>query len=53
DDYNVESEFSSSLSDDYFLTDDDNNEDNGSYMSMSIPPSPFAYDPYDSYNWKS
>ncbi|CAF2717785.1 unnamed protein product [Rotaria sp. Silwood2] len=57
DDYNVESEFSSSMSDDYFLTDDenndDNNEDNGSYISLSLPPSPFAYDPFDSYDWES
>ncbi|CAF2892582.1 unnamed protein product [Rotaria sp. Silwood2] len=57
DDYNVESEFSSSMSDDYFLTDDenndDNNEDNGSFISLSLPPSPFAYDPFDSYDWES
>ncbi|CAF3010867.1 unnamed protein product [Rotaria sp. Silwood2] len=56
DDYNTESEFSSSLSENYFLTDDENNddnsEDNGSFVSLSLPPTPFAYDPYDSYDWE-
>ncbi|CAF3431366.1 unnamed protein product [Rotaria sp. Silwood2] len=54
DDYNTESEFSSSLSENYFLTDDENNdgnsEDNGSFVSISLPPTPFPYDPYDSYD---
>ncbi|CAF1237177.1 unnamed protein product [Rotaria sp. Silwood1] len=47
-----ESEFSSTISEDYLLTDDDNNEDNGSLPTESLPPSPFAYDPYDSYDWE-
>jgi len=23
-----------------------------SFVSISLPPSPFAYDPYDSYDWE-
>lgn len=45
---NLESEFLSSLSEDYFITDDESNEDNGSFVAISLPPTPFAYDPYDS-----
>ncbi|CAF3424398.1 unnamed protein product [Rotaria sp. Silwood2] len=52
----TESEFSSSVSENYCLTDDENNddnsEDNGSFQSLSLPPSPFAYDPYDSYDYE-
>ncbi|CAF4645283.1 unnamed protein product, partial [Didymodactylos carnosus] len=42
---NIESEFSSSsllssLSEDYFITNNDNHEDNKSFVSISLPPTP-------------
>ncbi|CAF1350744.1 unnamed protein product [Rotaria sordida] len=57
--YKSESEFSSSssLSEDCFQTDDENNDDNDGYDESLDPtwyaPSPFDYDPYDSYDWES
>jgi len=43
---------SSSVEDD--INEDEYNEDNQStsFVSISLPPSPFAYDPYDSYDWE-
>ncbi|CAF2872674.1 unnamed protein product [Rotaria sp. Silwood2] len=53
---NNESEFSLSLSENDFLNDNENNDDNSpdatSFDSISLPPSPFICDPYESYDWE-
>ncbi|CAF3974833.1 unnamed protein product [Rotaria sordida] len=53
--YNSESEFSSSsLSEDCFQTDDENNDGYDESLDPTwYAPSPFDYDPYDSYDWES
>ncbi|CAF3932047.1 unnamed protein product, partial [Rotaria sp. Silwood1] len=48
-----QSEVSSSTSQSYITSDDENNsEHNISFVSMSLPPSPFLCDPYESYDWE-
>ncbi|CAF5113289.1 unnamed protein product [Rotaria sp. Silwood1] len=46
-------EVSISTSQSYLSSDDENNsEHNSSFPSISLPPSPFVYDPYESYDWE-
>ncbi|CAF4694987.1 unnamed protein product [Rotaria sp. Silwood1] len=47
------SEVSSSTSQSYLSSDEENNsEHNTTFVSMSLPPSPFLCDPYESYDWE-
>ncbi|CAF3160977.1 unnamed protein product [Rotaria sp. Silwood2] len=46
-------EVSTSTSQSYLSNDDENNsEHNTTFVSMSLPPSPFICDPYESYDWE-
>ncbi|CAF3870339.1 unnamed protein product, partial [Rotaria sp. Silwood1] len=46
-------ERSTSSSESYLTSDDENySEHNTSFPSISLPPSPFLCDPYESYDWE-
>ncbi|CAF1414365.1 unnamed protein product [Rotaria sp. Silwood1] len=46
-------ELSTSSSESYLTSADENNsEHNSSFPSISLPPSPFICDPYESYDWE-
>ncbi|CAF5106179.1 unnamed protein product, partial [Rotaria sp. Silwood1] len=50
---NQQDELSTSSSESYLTSADENNsEQNSSFPSISLPPSPFICDPYESYDWE-